>query len=75
MAIIYNKKIKRSGNKLHDFTQMTPWKSIALNPYKWHNIRIDDYFPSHKIALNKKEITNLFSNEERLLGIPLENWT
>ena len=48
---------------------------IALNPYKWHNIGIDDYYPSHKIVLNKREITSSFSNEEKRLGIPLENWT
>ena len=32
MAIIYNKKIKRSGNKFYDFTQMTPWKSHGTKP-------------------------------------------
>lgn len=49
---------------------------MALNPYKWDNIGIDYYFPSHKITLNNKEITSSnrpCSNEERLLGILLEN--
>ena len=44
---------------------------MVLKPSEYHNIVIGNDDPSHKIILNNNEIAS--SNEEKLLGILLDN--
>ena len=60
--------------KLKDFMILHKWfheNHMVLNPDKCHYIVIGDDDPTQKIILNNNEIAS--SNEEKLLGILLDN--
>ena len=78
----YDNTLSKSGKSMQkikndlqmDFMILRKWfheNHVVLNPDKCHYIVIGDDDPTQKIILNNNEITS--SNEEKILGIPLDS--